>query len=321
MGAVVRLAPIQPESKNRFHVSPHDKFLSDTRSWLGFQWTGGNVTAFDEALDSFDPPDRDTISNCLAAWAAADGLGRRVAGNLALERFLPARPEMRQLLAVFLRQPPLSWDSVRHEYVAACRPISRRGGNVNLVPLPQWLGRAVDRSVWENYLLEHYAEEFTDSRTEVEQFVDELLSASGHVLNGNNQGGLPMSRYAAWVTWNDQDTSADPFAFSRGQNADQVRASLGLLDKSHGRSEHLLLFQFVRPAAQSLYRPTVADAADHEYFSPPPPASRGDHGWTVPWPAHKLPTGYTPSDAPPRPEASIDPVPRWSVRLPLRCYS
>jgi hypothetical protein len=57
MVAVVRLAPIQPESKNRFHVSPHDKFLSDTRSWLGFQWTGGNVTAFDEALDSFDPPD------------------------------------------------------------------------------------------------------------------------------------------------------------------------------------------------------------------------------------------------------------------------
>jgi hypothetical protein len=57
MVAVVRLASIQPESKNRFHVSPHDKFLSDTRSWLGFQWTGGNVTAFDEALDSFDPPD------------------------------------------------------------------------------------------------------------------------------------------------------------------------------------------------------------------------------------------------------------------------
>jgi hypothetical protein len=279
------------------------------------------MSVFEQALAQFPDDDQRKIREVLSRWSRETSLGARVDVNLRLERFLPAVPDMQKLLAVFLGHAHTDWKAFERAYEAACRQKSLRGGEVTLALLPQVLGRAIDRGAWENHLFQNHRQLFANDRRRITRFVDTLLSMPGYALQGSAEGAAMMSHYAAWATWNRNDTTGDPFAFCTTGHGDQIRASLGLVSRRKGRSPELLLLVYERPAQQPLHRPTVADAAKYEYFRPPSPGQGDDHGWTVPWSPGELPAAWNVTSLPPQPEALHQPWPVVLLKFLLRCCS
>src|SRR6266571_2551919 len=229
------------------------------------------ATPFEQALKRFPGPDRGAILKRLGQWSRESSLGARIPANLRAERFLGVS-SMVTLLAVVLKHVGSSRGPLESDYAQACYSHAREGGAVGLGTLPQLLGRAVDRAVWVNHLVDQHLDLFGDSKRLVREFVERLVSDPWFKIEPPESQAL-MSKFkrTAWATWNEDDGTADPFAFAKTKHADEVRACVGLLTNRKGRSPFLLLLTYERPAAEPLLRPTVADAATYELFRPPLP--------------------------------------------------
>lgn len=275
-------------------------------------------TPFEEALANLMPSDQAHVRLRLEQWAGETSLGARIPANLRAERFLPPKPCMESLLRVIASHVGAPPAELQEAYRKACHDFALRGGRVTLAPLPQVLGRAVDKSVWVNHLISNHLSLFSNCRHFVREFVDRLVNDPAYVI-GYPENQCLSSRFAAWVTWS--DGSPDPFAFCSTDRADEVRASLGLVSKRKGRSPFLLLLVYDRPSDGELFRPTVADAATYPFFRQPLQEQGDHHGWTLPWPeeeVHSLLPGAMPQS---RPEALHKPWRLSLLRLPLRCRS
>ena len=81
----------------------------------------------------------------------------------------------------------------------------------------------------------------------------------------------PLTDHAAWVTWELDDPTGEPFSFATDRDADWICGCLGL---ERGRvTTPVALLEYAAPS--KLYRPTVADAGLDTNFSPPIEAGRG----------------------------------------------
>ena len=150
--------------------------MSEARRSIVSTKSTARMSVFEQALAQFPDDDQRKIREVLSRWSRETSLGARVDVNLRLERFLPAVPDMQKLLAVFLGHSHTDWKAFERAYEAACRQKSLRGGEVTLAPLPQVLGRAIDRGAWENHLFQNHRQLFANDRRRITRFIDTLLS-------------------------------------------------------------------------------------------------------------------------------------------------
>jgi hypothetical protein len=140
------------------------------------------------------------------------------------------------------------------------------------------------------------------TKAHARDFLERLLSGDTPT---KAEAAILMSEYSAWVTWDEDGKTADPFRFARtAASADLVRASLGLDPQNRMKGKPLLLFVYSSHSGLDLFRPTIADAGLHRFFEPPP-IGNDDYGLTKTWPpamAKSLPTLL------PRPEAIHSPI-------------
>ena len=269
------------------------------------------ASVFEQALATFPSASQDLILQAMAAWSTADALGPRVVANLRKERFLSVA-HMRELLAVLLdhgTREPVDWAALRRAYISTCWQRSLEGNEVLLEPRPSMIGRAVTRDRFVRQVFDAFNDRPPRSVTlsQVEEFIDDLLTSPDPEIPIEKAGWL-MSRRASWVTWNEHDPGGDPFSFGRTGTSIEVAACLGLKWNRLGPNPPLVLIVCERPDACALLRPTVADAADYEYFTPPDPALGDAHGWTMPWPPGEIQPPLTSATVRARPEAIHGPI-------------
>lgn len=241
------------------------------------------ATAYTRALSTFSVSDQKAIERVLRGWARVSSLGPRVVANLRKERFLSST-DLRSLLQVFLRHSQLrqiNWDSVKKDYVVACRGLSLRGGDVPRRALPKLIGRAIPPDRLINNVLDALQGKLV-LRSHINDFVHDVLTSPSPIIEGD-QANWPMARYASWVTWDDSASGNNPFGFAVTGEAIEVAACLGLPWSYVNPNPSLVLLVCDRPDECRLKRPTISDAADHEYFEPPDLLRGGNHGWTMPW--------------------------------------
>lgn len=234
---------------------------------------------FVRASRKLTPDEREAIDTLLLRWSVETN-GRTVASNIRdNERFLPRR-YMLDLIRVLLdaRHEPV--EEMERRYQKACHQYQLRGGRIRLVPQPEVLGRAVTRQEFVNYLLEH-----SDGHVSTEEHAQDLVERlrSGQGIDPHEDNVL-LTKFTAWVTWNEQDPALDPFAFMEHRISVEVQAALGLDPRPQGP---LLLLRYRRPISLDLHRPTIADAGLFPLFNPPLSTEKR-HSRTRPWPYFRL---------------------------------
>ena len=265
-------------------------------------------TVLNVAIATFNSKERKDIRETLRRWAQESALGQRILANLRRERFL-SKESMAELLKVFLYRGEAGseqWERLRQDYVSVCRRLVLQGGLVPSGCQPTLIGRAVPLARLVNGVLDALQGQLV-LRDHVQSFVDDLLAKPSPRIGGV-QAKWPMARYASWVTWDPDNSGNDPFHFCGKGSAIIIAANLGLPWSYEYYNPSLVLLVCQKPNKCYLVRPTVADAADHEYFQPPDPLVGSDHGWTVPWPAATISSfgGHTKLKA--RPEALHAPI-------------
>jgi hypothetical protein len=255
------------------------------------------VTSFHKACRRLSRAEISAIDGVLRAWQQHP-IGRVVAPNLRdKEHFLPGRP-MLALLRVLLDTKSAPISELQQRYQDECYLHQRQGGMVRISPLPEYLGRAVETSIFTNDLFRRYRTYFT-KKAHAKDFVMRLKA--GTPLDASEQEML-MSQFTSWTTW--AVGASDPFDFVVHGLAVEVRAAMGLDERHKGA---LLLLRYTRPRDLRLHRPTIADAGLFPYFDPPI-GSETAHSYTRPWPAKRVSGIPHDLSAAPRPEAVHSPV-------------
>jgi len=270
-------------------------------------------TSFQRAIVHFSKHDQATIESVLRRWSATS-VGATVAPNLRdREHFLPSR-FMVQILKVIRDCVDLPIQELETRYQKKCYRTQRRGGAARVSDrFPTILGCAIDRDLFIDHLITS-SEGLIPTEGLALEFIHELIkSGAKHLLS---QKKIFMKAYTTWVTWNEDDSSRDPFSFVIYRFADEVRASLGLDERLRGP---LLIFRYEKPVQLSLHRPTVADAELFKYFAPPI-LSHKEYGYSRPWErlALRVGEGLVEIDAAPRPEAVHSPVDLNSITFQVR---
>jgi len=238
-------------------------------------------------MELLDPDERREIKELFTRWSRTN-LGRIVTSNIdPLERFLPPE-DLREILLSIPRAPGVDLVAVETAYRTACIRFVRRGDDIKPSPPPELVGRAVTRGA----LVDTLAMSLNDHQESAEKLVSKLLR--GGPLEASERQ-IPMSRWAAWVTWDESGYRTDPFRFAAGRGPMHIFASLGLPFRR--TAEELLLLVY-RPCCR-LLRPTIADAGLFPYFQPP--YGGYEHGMTLPW--HREMVAEDAPEPQPRPEA------------------
>ena len=221
-------------------------------------------------MGDFDAGKKSEVEATLIRWANPPGFkGRVIVPNIKLDEFLPKR-SMVDILNAVHRSRGSSIDVLEDNYQKECYNHGRKGGPIRSRPLPRLVGRAVERRVFERWLVRQGP--VLTTRTEAGAFLDRQLR---RVALSPSESAIWMSRFTAWVTWS--TTTGDPFDFVVHGVAQEVRAYLGL-QHAGGR---LLVLIYELPPRVALHRPTIADAELFPYFQPP--GATKDHGLTRPW--------------------------------------
>jgi len=238
-------------------------------------------------------------------WHDGSPFGRRIVPNMRAEHFLSdtAMMSLIHLLIARWQSPVDSIDAreLDNAYQKRCYEITGLGGEASPIHLPTFLGRCCSRDAFIAHLDREYGSRFGYLRPAIAYFVDNMLLLG----DPGKHSDCGMTAHNAWVTWNPDDATGDPFAFVKYGTHEEVRSCLGLERRQEGL---FLLFTYSCPADTPLLRATVADAELSPYFRPPLEDEKR-HGWTVPWePPVPLPNGvnYRPI---PKPEAVHKPAP------------
>ncbi len=255
--------------------------------------------SFADAIRSFKGNVRTALESTLFKWSTEDELGREIVRNIhPLERFLPP-DRLKQILAAIYSSRATSLSDLKSAYQEECYKHTRQGGAVQC-SRPVLLGRAVERETFVSRLYERERSYFRVPAN-VEDLVNRMIRRE--ILTPRERTML-MDRFSTWATWNELESTADPFQFRRSTAADEVRASLGLDYQRLYEGKPLLLLVYELKHSTGLCRPTIADAGLHRLFEPPPLGFE-EHGWTKTW---AVPVDHGRASVRPRPEAVHEPV-------------
>jgi hypothetical protein len=236
------------------------------------------VATYAEALASFVPDQQRGIEERLdqwRSWRQARVPDDPVVTNLREhERFMELS-SFCALLALVLNHLPGDLPSFEQEYESFCRANQRQGGSIERVPVNALLGRAVEH------------ERLVGTLAALGRLTERAAKALAQDLEEGRpphpeRAQVPMSMHQAWVTWDLAGPDVDPFAFS-SLDYELICASLALDKRLMEVRPALMLLTYSREEVPPVKRPTVADAAFHAHFRPPP-ADIQDHGQTRPWP-------------------------------------
>lgn len=248
------------------------------------------MSSYRRAMRKFNHSKRCKIRKILSSWEQKSLHGRVVAPNILIERFLSV-DHMATILGIILQKGSSSLKALEDEYQSECHKHVLKGKYVHCT-FPKTVGRAVEREDFIEYL--RSIRNFYNLDMDIEDVIDEAIY-KGSILPQDAKD-IPMSRYAAWVTWNKTDSSADPYDFVQHDQADEVRACLGL---PYRKGKLVLLIYKVLHF--TLRCPTIADAGLHPYFQPP--GISNDHGVTKPRPTQDESLEKSKFKPKPRPEA------------------
>lgn len=252
----------------------------------------------------FSPAQQDDIEKKLREWYETKN-GIYIVPNIQREVFLPVA-RMESLLQTILDNKDADQSEFEEKYQQECYRHVIQGGAIRLFPLPDVLGRAVSTFDFINKLQDIDDDLFSDPDMAAD-FVVRLIA--GDALSVQENDTL-MSLYSVWVTWNEDDPTTDPFDFAFTNEANEIRANLGL-EKKAGDYNPLLLLRYNRDISLALFNPTIADANTYIYFQTAGSLSEL-HGWTKPWP--DILPGF---NIKPRPEAIHEPEKLGLLLLPV----
>ena len=265
---------------------------------------------FYEAIKYFSASDQSVIYARLHEWGQTY-LGEYVCNNLKLDHFMPLNT-MIEILKFIVDKKLLNNDDFGAAFEKECYKHVLKGGRIYPKgKLPVIFGAAIDRSVFDKHLMTNYKNIFK-SKQERRDFIDKLTINSK--LPGSRHSGyinIKLKAYSVWATWNMSDFKAHPFNFCATNDADEIRANMGLLKAS--RNEELLLFLYTIPPEIEPQRPTIADAGLGQHFQPALPLDE-DHGWTINWRLENKTKGYNLGK---RPECVHKSIELKSVKLPI----
>lgn len=231
-------------------------------------------SSFERCLSLLDPDSATSITNLLSRWSQTN-VGRVLATNInPLEHFLPPE-DLREILLALDSQPGMDMVGLASIYSEECKKFVLHGDKILLSPPPSVLGRVLTRNSLITAVMSTGF--FSKNRANAEDFVNRLLI--GHGMDGD-ESQLPMSPFAAWVTWDDKDPNGNPFRFAEGKGKDCLLGSLGFDPRA--LKEDVILLTYRLPLICHLLRPTVADAGTFPFFEPPY-AGFEDYGLTKPW--------------------------------------
>ena len=256
---------------------------------------GNLMNSYECAMRKFNHSKRCKIDKILSSWEQKNLHGRIVATNIILERFLPVK-HMAAILDMIFRKGSSSLKDLEAEYPSECHKHVLKGKYVHCA-FPKTVGRAVERENFVQYLLR--ISNVYNLDTDIEDVIDEAIY-KGSILPEEAKD-IPMSRHAAWVTWHKTDFSADPYDFVQHNQADEVRACLGL---PYRKGKLILLIYKVLDC--TLRCPTIADAGLNPYFQPP--GISNNHGVTMPRRTQDETLKEIKFEPKPRPEAVHEPL-------------
>ncbi len=207
--------------------------------------------------------------------------GRHIMPSLRRDRFI-SEPAMQALASSLKSAASRGTKAVADDYRRACFRHVLSGGKITPLVMPKQVGRAIEETDFIAGLC------LANTRILQRDIRRLVLRMASNNLTGTERlalGGMFMSPYAAWVTW-DRTTggAAPPFTFSSKGCADEIRASLGLPSRRMGKP--ILLVVYGGAAPSEIFRPTCADAGLYLRFEPPPAPPPEDHdhfGLTKPW--------------------------------------
>lgn len=234
--------------------------------------------SWDQALVGVAQADADRIEEGAKIFASSRGEGRHVVSSLKLEHFLPA-DKMTAFHRFFATADWSDPDGYLRDYTDICIAHVLQGGAILGTPIPQKIGRAVEEAAFVDGVYKGNRKKIP--RWRISELVDRLGRRPLSGVDRRALSKLPMSQYAAWVTWESNSGGVeDPFVFSAKECADEIRASLGL--SVHALGQPILLVVYASSDAPEILRPTCADGGLFLRFEPPPDYFH-DHGLTKPW--------------------------------------
>ncbi|MDB4917883.1 MAG: hypothetical protein JWM95_5527 [Gemmatimonadetes bacterium] len=266
------------------------------------------MTSFARATAKLPSAEQGALESVIARLTGLKGKWLFIASNLRQEHFLSG-PSMRHLLRFFLghlKTSPTS-DELKAAYKKYCDNRKFRGREVAKAKLKNVtdLGNAKEYDTLVGQIFSANPVLFRD-RCAARSFLKKVQD--GRALSTSEKNVL-LHQHMIWCTWSEDGT--DPFQFATTSEADEVRAFLGLPAKLRGR---LVIMRYPRSKVSTLFRPTIIDAGDHEYFEPPPLTF--GFGLTKPWKPGDLPPTLKDLMIEPdrRPEALHKPVTFENVR-------
>ena len=248
------------------------------------------MRSYERAMKKFNHSKRCKIDKILSSWEQKSLYGRIVTPNIFIERFLPV-DHMSAILDIIFQKGSSSLKVLEDEYQSECYKHVLKGKHLHCA-FPKTVGRAVERENFIQYLLG--ISNVYNIDMDIEDVIDEAIYKRS--ILPEEAKDIPMSRHAAWVTWNKTDSSANPYDFVQHDQADEVRACLGL---PYRKGKLILLIYKV--SYFTLRCPTIADAGLHPYFQPP--GISNNHGVTKPRPTQDEELKKIKFQPKPRPEA------------------
>jgi hypothetical protein len=260
----------------------------------------------DDIISSLTPNEKNDLNDLLNQWNQSHPYGQRIVRNFYIEHFLP-KTSLNDLVSFILSKKSFPIVDIQNEYQKECYNYTRQGGDVIWnSKAPKYFGTAIEKSVFVNHLMSNYRSSFPKKKDAL-NFIEYLKSG---VLSRHKMK-LNLKMYSIWTTWNESDFDSYPFEYCITNDADEIRANMGL-DKLLNSNE-ILLFIYSIPA-NFVKRPTIADAGLSQYFEPPIP-SFNNHGLTRTWEMEKK---YTKYNMKPRPEGIHNAIDLSNLELPLQ---
>lgn len=228
-------------------------------------WTMGSV--FQKVMHSnkyFTDEAKAEIKQKLKKWSDKSDESRCLCDNIQSEQQLQLKSMVALLKTILYSQ----MDELEKKYEEECRKYLLKGKRIYPNDKrPKRYGVAIEKNAFVWTITRHFG--FHINKDEINGFIGDLLLGEG--INGSKFSCwktiyLKDGQKHVWATWH-ENKKDDPFAFSKKQKAEEVRACLGLQRDESGQKE-LLLFTYTSSKKFIPKIPTIADAGLHFRFCP-----------------------------------------------------
>lgn len=262
----------------------------------------------DRVKSSLTDSEKKDLDNFLNKWGSTHPFGQIIVKNLDIEHFLDIK-NFSELVRFILFKKNDSIEDFQDEYDEKCYEYKLKGGNVKWKgKKPKYIGTAVDKLVFVEYLTRKYNNIFMNNK-DIYNFIEELKQG----ILSRNKKTINLKEFNIWATWN--ENNLNPFSFCKTEEADEIRANLGL-PKTLKNIENNEILLFIYPISEdiNIKRPTIADAGLNQYFKPPS-LSFSNHGLTCPLKDEEKFKGYNMES---RPEGIHKTINLSKIILPLK---